>query len=157
VGGPERRLPNEEEIMREHESFLRRIEEKLSRMSGWLAARQRGGEQAGTHHPHERIDAVRREIAEARRAIAETTRADLARVHASLDDLKLDYDVPPPHTALSRAELEAFRRHLHTTARLVRDLSNIDDPSWDEANEEYERSWAEVERAFESEGGSASP
>jgi hypothetical protein len=143
--------------MREHESFLRRLEEKLSRVSGWLAARQRGSEQAGTHHPHARIEALRREIAAARSAIAETTRADLARVRESVDDLKRDYDVPPPRTALSRAELEAFRRHLHTTARLLRDLSTADNPSWDQANEEYERSWAEVERAFESEGGSASP
>ncbi len=143
--------------MREHESFLRRLEETLSRISGWLAARRRGGEQAGTPGRHARIEALRREIAAARRAIAETTRADLARVRAELDDLKRDYDVPPPHTALTRAELEAFKRHLHTTARLLRDHSNLDSPGWDRAHEEYERSWAEVERAFESEGRSASP
>ena len=143
--------------MREHESFLRRLEETLSRMSGWLAHRRRGGEQAGTRDRHAPVEALRREIAEARRAIAETTRVDLARVRANLDDLKRDYDVPPLHTALTRAELEAFRRHLHTTARLVLDLSTADSPTWDQANEQYERSWAEVERAFESQGGSASP
>jgi hypothetical protein len=143
--------------MRAHESFLRRLEERFSRVSGWLAARQRGSGQAGTPHPHAPIAALRREIAEARQAIAETTRADLARVHASLDDLKRDYDVPPPRTALSRAELEAFRRHLHTTARLLRDMSTADNPNWDQAEEEYERSWEELERSFESEGGTASP
>jgi hypothetical protein len=143
--------------MREHESFLSRLEETLSRMSGWLAARRRGGQRAGTRDRHAPVEALRREIAEARRAIGETARADLARVRASLDDLKRDYDVPPPHTALSRAEFDAFRRHLHTTARLLPDLSTADNPNWDQANEEYERSWAEVERAFESEDRSASP
>ncbi len=143
--------------MREHEGFLRRLEETLSLMTGWLATRRRGGEQAGTRDRHAPVEALRHEIAEARRAIAETTRADLARVRANLDDLKRDYDVPPPHTALTRAELEAFRRHLHTTARLLRDLSTADSPTWDQANEEYERSWEQLERAFESEGGSASP
>jgi hypothetical protein len=143
--------------MREHESFLRRLEETVSRMSGWLAARRRGGEQAGTVDRHAPVEALRREIAEARRAIAVTARADLARVRANLDDLRRDYDAPLPHTALTRAELDAFRRHLHTTARLVRDLSTADSPTWDQANEKYERSWEELERAFESEGGSASP
>ena len=143
--------------MREHESFLGRLEETLSRISGWLAARRHAGEQGRTRNRNVPVESLRREVAEARRAVAETARADLARVRASLDDLKGDYDVPPPHTALTRAELEAFRRHLHTTARLVRDLSTADSPTWDQANEEYERSWEEVERAFESEGGSASP
>jgi hypothetical protein len=143
--------------MRGHEGFLRRLEEKLSRVSGWLAARERGGGPADAGRWHAPVEALRREVAEARRAIAETARADLARVRTSLDDLRQDYDVPPPHTALSRAELEAFKRHLHTTARLLRDLSTADSPNWDQADEEYERSWAELARAFESEGGSASP
>lgn len=138
--------------MREHESFLGRLEERLSRLSGRLDARQREGEQAGSH-PRAPIEALRREIAEARRGIAETARVDLARVRASLDDLGRDYDVPPPRTALSRAELDAFRRHLHTTARLVRDMSSADNANWERADEEYERSWEELERALEAEGG----
>ncbi len=142
--------------MREHESFLRRLEETLSRAAEWLSAR-RHGEQAGADDRHARVEALRREIAKARHAVAETARADLARVRAGLDDLKRDYDVPLQHTGLGRGELEAFRRHLHTTALLVHDLSTADNPRWDEANEEYERSWADVERAFEAEGGSASP
>ncbi len=59
-------------------------------------------------------------------------------------------------TALTRAELDAFRRHLHTTARLLRDLSDVDSPNWRQATEEYDRSWAEVERARTG-GESASP
>jgi hypothetical protein len=141
---------DEEEIMRQHESFLGRLEETLSRMSEWLAARRRDEQGRGRHA---RVEALRREIAEARRGIRETARADVARVRASLDDLTRDYDAPLPHTSLSHVELEAFRRHLHTTARLVRDFSNIDSPAWDEANEEYERSWADVERAFDSQQG----
>ncbi len=113
--------------MREHGSFLRRLEETF-----------------------------RRDLHQARRAVREAGRADLARARASVEDLKRDYDVPPPHTALTEAELKAFRRHLRTAARLMRELSNLDSPGWNEANEEYERSWADVERA-RSEGASASP
>jgi hypothetical protein len=142
--------------MRAHDSFLGRLEETLSRASEWVVGRERGGEQRRSGGGHGRFEALRREIAEARRALRETSRADLARVRAGLDDLRADYDVPPPHTGLTRAELEAFRRHLHTTARLVRDLSTADSPRWNEADEEYERSWAEVERA-RSEGEPASP
>ncbi|HEX9400272.1 MAG TPA: hypothetical protein VF912_09200 [Anaeromyxobacter sp.] len=142
--------------MRERESFLRRIEERLARMSGWLADR-RSGEQLAAGDAHERTEALRRELVRARRAFGDAAHDDLARVRASLEALKADYDVPPPHFALRRAELEALRRHLHTTALLVRDLSTADSPGWNAANEEYERSWAEVERAFESQGDAASP
>lgn len=141
--------------MREHESLLRRLDERLSRISGWLAARR--GEARAPPDRHERLDAVRRELAEARRAIGETARADLARARASLDELTRDYEAPPQHTALSHVELDAFRRHLHTTARLLRDMSNLDSPAWDQATAEYERSWAEVEQAFESQGRPAPP
>lgn len=143
--------------MREREGFLARVEESLSRVSGWLSARRGGGEVAGTGDRPRRIEAFRGEVARARRALAETARADLARARASLEDLRHDYEVPPQHTTLTRAELEAFRRHLRTTARLLGDLSNVDSPSWDRAHEEYERSWEEVERAFASSGEPASP
>ncbi len=143
--------------MRERESFLKRLEERLPRMAGWLVGRQRGEEDAGLARGRARIEALRREIADARRSIAESAKYDLARVRASLDDMKRDYDAPPPHTALSRAELEAFRRHLHTTARVLGDISNLDSPNWTEAYEEYERSWAELEHALGSKGGTAAP
>lgn len=139
--------------MRERESFLSRLEERLSRVSAWLAERKRGGDARG----HERAEALRREIARARHAAADTARADLARAVAAVEDMKRDYEAPLPHTALKREELEAFRRHLHTTARLLRDMSDLDSPSWTRSNDEYERSWAEVERAFEGDGHAASP
>lgn len=143
--------------MREHGGFLGRLEETLSRIGGRLAARGRGGERAGAGERRARLEALRRDVARARGAMTETARADLARVRASLQDLRHDYDVPPQHTALTRAELAAFRRHLRTTARLLGDLSNLDSPGWDRAHDEYARSWAEVERAFGSGGEPASP
>jgi hypothetical protein len=39
----------------------------------------------------------------------------------------------------------------------VKDLANADAPGWNAANEEYERSWEEVERALEGQGDAASP
>jgi hypothetical protein len=145
--------PDEEDVMRERESFLKRLDERLSRMSGWLAERQRGDEKA----VHARLEALRRELADARRAVAETAKDDLARVHASLEDMRADYDVPPPNGSFTRAELEAFRRHLHTTARLLHDLSTADSPRWAAADEEYDRSWTELLNAVESKGGTTSP
>jgi hypothetical protein len=142
--------------MRERESFLRRMEERLARVSAWLAERRRG-KKANAAGLHVRTETIRREIALLRRSAGAIAHQDLARVRASLDGLRADYDVPPPHYALRRAELDAFRRHLQTAARLASVLSNVDDPGWDAASEEYERSWAEVERAFESQGDAASP
>jgi hypothetical protein len=142
--------------MRAGETFLKRLEERLFRMSGWLAARQHEGDQAGVRERHARLDALRRELARTRGAVAETSQHDLARVRATLDDLERDYDVPPPHVGLRRSELEAFRRLLQTTARTLRKPSNLDDPEWAAANAEYERAWGEVERAFGAEGDPAS-
>ncbi len=139
--------------MRERESFLRRLEERLSRVSGWLAERRRGG-QASAGDLHGRTESVRRDISRALHSVAQE---DLARVRASLEAMRADYDVPPPHFALRRPELDAFRRYLETTARLEPVLSNLDAPSWEKAHEEYERAWGEVERAFEQQGDAASP
>ncbi|BDG02147.1 hypothetical protein [Anaeromyxobacter oryzae] len=140
---------------RETESFLKRLEERLSRVAAWL--RQRGGDEGGARDRHARLEAVRHELAQARRAVADTTHEDLARIRSALEDLRGDYDVPQQHTALHRAELEALRKHLHTTARLLHDRADLDNPSWVQANEEYERSWADLEHAFEGEGHAASP
>jgi hypothetical protein len=142
--------------MREHDSFLQRLEERSSRVAGWLSARRHGGG-AGERDLHARAEALREEVARARRALAHTVHEDVARVRASVEDMRRDYDAPPPHYALQRAELEALRRHLHLTALLVPELANADSPRWDEANEQYERSWLEVERAFEERGHDASP
>jgi hypothetical protein len=143
--------------MRERESFLTSMEQRFSRVAGWLAARRRSAGEAGARDLHARTEALREEIARARHAFDEKVHEDLARVRTNLEDMKSDYGVPPPHYALRREELEALRRHLHTTARLVKDLSTADSPGWNAANEEYERSWDELERAFESEGDAASP
>ncbi len=69
--------------------------------------------------------------------------------------MERDDEVPPPHGALRREEIQALRRHLRLTARLLPHISNLDDPGWGPAREEYERSWEEVGRAFE--GGSDTP
>jgi hypothetical protein len=143
--------------MRERETFLRSMEHRLSRLAGWLGARRHGGEKGDERDLHARAEALREEIARARRAFGWAVHEDLARVRDSLDDMRSDYGVPPPHYALRREELDALRRHLHTTARLVKDLANADAPGWNAANEEYERSWEEVERAFEGQGDAASP
>jgi hypothetical protein len=135
--------------MGDREGFLKRLEERLSRMSGWLAERRSGQEQAHAPDLHGRMEGLRRETARLRQAVTRTTRMDLDRVRATLEDMKTDYDVPPQHTSLRREEREAFRRHLHTTAHLVRDLASADSPGYDRAEEEYERSWEELRRAFE--------
>jgi hypothetical protein len=71
--------------------------------------------------------------------------------------MREDYDVPPPHFALQPEEAVAFRRYLASVARLEPIISNLDDPRWDAAHEEYERAWSEMERAFQPEGPTASP
>jgi hypothetical protein len=142
--------------MREHDGFLQRVEQRFSRLAGWLSTRRRG-DAAGDRDLHAVAEALGDEVARARRALADTLHEDVARVRASLEDMSRDYDAPPPRYALHRAELDALRRHLHVTARLIPELANADSPRWDEANEQYERSWLEVERAFEEEGQAASP
>jgi hypothetical protein len=46
-----------------------------------------------------------------------------------------------------------MRRHLRLTTTLLPHVSNLDDPGWGPAREEYERSWDEVHRAMQ--GGAA--
>lgn len=137
--------------MGDREGFLGRMEERLSRMSGWLAARRSSQRQPPAQAPdlHGRMEALRSEIGRLRQAVSRATHEDLERVRATIEDMKTDYDIPPQHTSLRREEREAFRRHLHTTARLLRDLSSAESPRFDEAEEEYERSWEELRRAFE--------
>ncbi len=132
----------------EREDFLRRLEDRLSRLSGWLAGRRRAGEQ--TPGPlHSRVQALRREISRARRAAAQEAHDVVARAQATLEDMERDDEAPPPHGALRREEVQALKRHLRLTARLLPHISNLDDPGWGPAHEEYERSWDEIHRAFE--------
>ena len=66
-----------------------------------------------------------------------------------------DLLIVPGYTAerwpatIRREELDAMRRHLRVTATLLPHLSNLDDPGWGPAHEEYERSWDEIHRAME--------
>jgi hypothetical protein len=136
----------------EREGFLGRLEERLSRVSGRLAEGRHGAKDL-----RGRTEAIRGELERLRSAVGAIAREDLARVRATMDDLRSDYDVPPPHFALRREELEVFRRHLATVSRLMPVLSNLDDPRWEAAYEEYDRSWAEVQRASEPEGDAAAP
>jgi len=142
--------------MRDRESVLRRMEERLSRASGWLSQRRRGGQPAADDL-QARTLALKDGIARLRRSATTRVQEDLARARASVDDMGTDYDVPPPHFALKPAEAEAFGRYLAAVGRLEPIISNLDDPRWDAAHEEYERAWSEMERAFEPEGHAASP
>ncbi|WP_242392961.1 hypothetical protein [Anaeromyxobacter oryzisoli] len=143
--------------MQGREGFLRRLEDGLTRMSGWMTARRRGGEHGAPVPADTRLEAIRRDVARLRRAAVRIEQDDVARIRRSLDDMTGDYEVPSPYVALSHGEREALRRHLRTTARLLRDRSDLDDPNWEPANEEYDRSWADLERAFEAAGEPASP
>jgi hypothetical protein len=140
--------------MGERETSLRRLEERLARASSWFSERSLDAS-SGAKELRTRTDAIRGELERVRRSIGAVAREDVARVRASVEGFGRDYDVPPPHFAVRREEVEAYRRHLATIYRLVPILSNADDPRWDEANEEYERSWIEVQRLFEPEGDAA--
>ena len=135
----------------DRQETLRELEERLSRVSGWLAGR---GEQA-TRWLRTRLESVQRDVSRARRAGAQDLRDAVASARATLDDMDRDYGAPPAHVALHPEELRALRHHLQLTAGLLPHLSNLDDPGWDRAREEYDRSWVEVRRAFEEEGGAA--
>jgi hypothetical protein len=142
--------------MRDRESVLRRLEERLSRVSGWLSERLHGDE-PGAKDVVARTLAIRDDVARLRRSFGEVAHEDLAKVRASMVSLRNDYDVPPPRFALRPEELKAFQRYLATTARLEPIISNLDDPRWDAAHQEYERAWAAMEAMFEPEGSAASP
>ena len=105
----------------------------------------------------ERLSHVSRDISRARHEAAQAAHDVLARARATLDDMAGDYGAPPPRGALRRKELHALRRHLQLTATLLPHLSNLDDPGWVPAHEEYDRSWDELHRSFESESGAAPP
>jgi hypothetical protein len=141
---------------RDRQEFLQRLEDRLSRVSRWLAAKRRIGEQA-PERLHPRIEAIRRDVAQVRHATDQAFHDAVAKARASLDDMDRDYDSPPLRPALRREELQALRRSLQLTARLLPHLSNLDDPAWGPAHEEYERSWDEMHRAFQESEGAARP
>ncbi len=139
--------------MRRHRNeAARMVEDRLSRLSGWLAARRRVGE-ADVEQLHARVESLRRELSRAREVAAEEAHEALARARAALEDMERDHEVPLSRASLRREELDVLKRHFRLTAALLPHLSNLDDPRWGRAREQYERSWEEVHRAFEAQGG----
>ncbi len=139
---------------RDRQEILRRLEGRLSTVSSWLAARRVSGVQHA-EQLHARVESVRRDVSHARQGTTKSVHDALARARATVDDMEHDYEVPPPHGTVGREELQALRRHLQLTSTLLPHVSNLDDPGWGPAYEEYERSWDELQRAFE--GGAAAP
>ncbi len=121
------------------------VEDRLSTASRWLAARRHAHE-ADLESARANLDRVRREL---REDAAQSVRDALARARATLDDMDRELDAPRTHATIRREELDAMRRHLRVTATLLPHLSNLDDPGWGPAHEEYERSWDEILRVME--------
>lgn len=146
----------EDEMAPVREDFLRELEDRLARVSTWLAGRRRTGGQIPERF-HARLQSVLRDITGVRHAAANDVHDVVARARATLEDIDRDYEVPPGHVALRPEELRALSRHLRHVAHLLPHVSNLDDPDWPAAHEEYERSWGEVQRALAPEGGAAAP
>ena len=120
------------------------VEDRLSTASRWLAARRDAGERE-VEQLRADLDSVGREI---RKDAAHSVHDALARARATLDDMDRELEAPRTHATIRRDELEAMRRHLRVTATLLPHLSNLDDPGWGPAHEEYERSWDEILRVM---------
>jgi hypothetical protein len=136
---------------RDREELLRRIDDRLATVSSWLAAR-RAADERRLERLRAVADSLRRDVA---KEIVRSAHDEEARVRARIDGMKTGDGVPPPPAALRREELDELMRHLQLTATLLPRLSNLDDPGWRPAHEEYERSWAEVRRAYEDRRGAA--
>jgi len=133
----------------DREELLWLIEDRLSIASRWLAGRRVAGERE-VEQLRADLDSVGREI---RKDAAHSAHDALARARATLDDMDRELDAPPVPATIGREEFDAMRRHLRLTATLLPHVSNLDDPGWGPAREEYERSWDEVHRAMR--GGAA--
>ncbi len=118
------------------------VEDRLSTASRWLAARRDAGERE-VEELRAHLESVRRDL---RTDAAQSVRDARARARATLDDMDRELEPPRTHATIRREELEAMRRHLRVTATLLPHLSNLDDPGWGPAHEEYERSWDEILR-----------
>src|SRR5512138_2469510 len=120
------------------------VEDRLATASRWLAAR-RDADEREIEQLRADLDSVWREF---REHAAKSIRHGLARARARLDDMDRELDAPPVPATIRREELDAMRRHLRLTATLLPHLSNLDDPGWGPAHEEYERSWDEILRVM---------
>ncbi len=121
------------------------VEDRLSTVSRWLAAR-RDADEREVEQLRADLDSVWREL---REHAAKSMRHGLARARARLDAMDCDLDPIPRPATIRREELDAMKRHLRVTATLLPHLANLDDPGWGPAHEEYERSWDEIHRAME--------
>ncbi len=129
----------------DREELLWLIEDRLSIASRWLAARRDAAERH-LEPARARLEFTRREL---RVDVARSIRHALAHVHAMLEDVDRELDAPPAPATMRREELDAMRRHVRLTAKLLPQVSNLDDPGWVPAREEYERSWDEIHRVME--------
>lgn len=128
----------------DREEVLRHIEERLSRVSGWLAAR-RAADERRLERLRAVAESVRRDV---QKELARSEHDTSARVRAAIEGMERDGGPRPP-PVLRREELDALMHHLQLTATLLPHVSNLDDPDWRAAHEEYERSWDEVRRAYQ--------
>ncbi len=132
----------------DRQEFLRVLESHVSRVQAWLAGRRRAGED-DLERLRARLGTLREAVAQARQGTAQEAHDALAHARAALADMESEYEVPPGSGALGREELRALTRNVWLTATLLPSLSNLDDPGWRRAHDVYERSWQEVQRAFE--------
>ncbi len=121
------------------------LEDRLSTVSRWLVAR-RDAHERKVEQLRADLDSVWRELCE---HAAKSMRHGLARARATLDDMAREIDAPQTPATIGREELDAMRRHVRVTATLLPHVSNLDDPAWRSAHEEYERSWDEIHRIVE--------
>lgn len=135
----------------DRQALLGRVEDRLSTLSRWLAARRVAGEQR-LERLHAHLESVRREM---RNEMKQSAQDGLARARATVDEMEREDEIPQLQGPLRREELHALRRHVQLTATLLPHMSSLDAPGWGAAHEEYERSWEEVHRAFEAQGGTA--
>ncbi len=138
---------------RDRQELLWLLEDRLSAVSRWLAARRVAGERS-VEQLRAHLESVRREL---RKESAQSAHDALARARATVEEMEREDQVPQLHGPPRREEVQALRRHLELTATLLPHMSNLDDPGWAAAHDDYERSWEEVHRAFEGQGGAAAP
>ncbi len=125
---------------RHREELLREVEDRLSTVARWLAARRVAAEQ-GFVRLRAHLESVRRGV---REDAAHAAHEAAARARATLDDLDRELAAPPGDAAIDREELDAMRHHLRVTAALLPHVYDLDDPDWGPAHEAYERSWEEL-------------
>jgi hypothetical protein len=132
---------------------IRRLEDRLSLVSTWVAARR----DAGVHHVqqlHAQLESAQRSL---RAATAQVLQDAPACARAAADEVERDMEpdcgAAPPRPGFRREGLRALRRCMQLTFALAPHLPNLDDPGWRSAHEAYERSRDEVYRVFEGAAG----